>query len=293
MATPSAMSAPGVDPPGTAPSTALLRKLLIRRNAALTPYIPDHRHSELLAFGLLARYPMIPSSLVYGFEAGIPRISQTFTPPNHPSSIAHIDVFTEIVNLELQKGRYIGPLSREQVEGELGPFQMLPISIIPKPGQANKYRIIQDLSYPRRPPVMSVNSAIDTESFPCAWGTFGAVCALIASLPPGTEAAVRDVAEAYRTVPLVTTEWPGTVVRLPFSDDSFVIDTCICFRLASSAGVHGIMGDAGADLLRARGFGPLAKWVDDHIFFQLCRDCVDEYNTFRERRSRAIIRQGG
>ena len=81
-------SAQAAGPLNTGPNNVLsrsLHNLLIRRNAALTPYIPDHWHSELLASGLLARYPMIPSSLVYGFEAGIPRILQTFAPPNHPS----------------------------------------------------------------------------------------------------------------------------------------------------------------------------------------------------------------
>lgn len=140
--------------------SALAHNLLIRRNAALTPYIPDHWHSELLAAGLLARYPTIPRSLIYGFEAGIPYISQTFTPPNHPSLLTHIDVFTKMVNLEFEKGRYFGPLSREQVEAELGPFQTSPISIIPKPGQPDKFRIIQNLLHPRQPPIASVNSAI-------------------------------------------------------------------------------------------------------------------------------------
>ena len=289
-------SAQAVDLPNTGPNSALsrnLRSLLIRRNAALTPYIPDHWHSELLASGLLAHYPMIPTSLGYGFEAGIPRILQTFTPPNHPSSSEHISIFSEMVNLELQKGRYIGPLSRGQVEAELGPFQTSPISIIPKPGQPNKFRIVQDLSHPRRPPISSVNSAIDTEAFPCTWGTFGAVCALIDSLPPGSEAAVRDVAEAYRTIPLATEHWPAVVVRLPFNDNSFAIDTCLCFGLASSAGVHGIMGDAGADLMRAQGIGPLVKWVDDHLFFRLDRRQIEAYNTFHRNRSEVIIRHGG
>jgi hypothetical protein len=132
--TPSSMNAPAVGLPDMEPNIALSHNLLICRNAALTLYIPSHWHSELLTSGLLARYPMIPRSLVYGFEAGIPHISQTFIPPNHPSLLAHMGVFTEMVNLELKKGRYFGPLSREQVEAELGPFQTSPISVIPKLG---------------------------------------------------------------------------------------------------------------------------------------------------------------
>ena len=271
--------------------SALVHNLLIRRNAALMPYIPDHWHSELLAASLLAHYPTIPRSLIYGFEAGILYISQTFTPPNHLSLLTHIDVFTKMVNLEFEKGRYFGPLSREQVEAELGPFQTSPISIIPKPGQPDKFRIIQNLSHPRQPLIASVNSAIDTEAFPCTWGTFGAVCDIVDSLPPGSEAAVRDVVEAYRTVPLASNHWPAVVVRL--DEDSFTIDTCLCFGLASSAGVHGIMGDAGVDLMRARGIGLLVKWVDDHLFFRLDREHVDMYNGFHHSRSEAVIQQGG
>lgn len=100
MTTLSGMNALAVGLPDVEPNVALLHNLLICRNAALTPYIPSHWHSELLTSGLLACYPMIPRSLVYGFEAGIPHISQTFIPPNHPSLLAHMGVFTEMVNLK-------------------------------------------------------------------------------------------------------------------------------------------------------------------------------------------------
>lgn len=36
-----------------------------------------------------------------------------------------------------------------------------------------------------------------------------------------------------------------------------------------SAGVYGLVADAGVDILRAAGLGPLTKWVDDHIFFRI------------------------
>ncbi|KAK2460459.1 hypothetical protein APHAL10511_007506 [Amanita phalloides] len=185
-----AMSAQGVVHPGTEPSNALSHRLLTCRNEAVTPYIPDLWYKDLLESGLLACYPTIPNSLVYGFEAGIPCIEQTFTPPNHPSLSTHAEVFAEMVDLEFTKGRYLGPFSWEQVESELGPFQTSPISIIPKPGRANKFRIIQNLLHPRSGPTLSINAAISVEAFPCAWGTFRAICALIASLPPGTKAVV-------------------------------------------------------------------------------------------------------
>ena len=67
--------------------------------------------------------------------------------------------------------------------------------------------------------------------------TFSIISLLIHQLPPGSQVAMRDVLEAYRTVPLHHYQWPGAVA------------------------------DAGAKFFRSQGIGPLAKWVDDHIFF--------------------------
>jgi len=173
-----------------------------------------------------------------------------------------------MVNTESeQRKRYIGPFSRAELESKIGPFQTSPISIIPKPGQPGKFRIIQNLSHPRNAnPVPSVNAPINTSQFPCTWGTFATTCALIASLPPGTKVAVRDVAEAYRTIPIRQEQWPGLVVRLD-GEDRFAVDTCCCFGLASSAGVHRIIGDAGADLMRAHGicYGTASCLIPSHL----------------------------
>ena len=39
-----------------------------------------------------------------------------------------------------------------------------------------------------------------------------------------------------------------------------------------------MLADAGADIFRGRGMGPLAKWVDDHVFFQILRSHLPSYN---------------
>ena len=212
----------------------------------------------------------------------------------HLYVIICIEAFNQIVNTECeQKKRYIGPFSQAELEAEIGPFQTSPISIIPKPGPPEKFRMVQNLSYSRNAhPVPSINAPIDTSQFPSTWGTFATMCALIASIPPGTEAAVRDVSEAYRTIPIKQEQWPGLVVRLD-GEDHFAVDTCCCFGLASSAGIHGIIGDAGADLMRAHGIGPIAKWVDDHIFFRLPRHQMVPYNKFRANMRQTIIDNGG
>ena len=120
---------------------------------------------------------------------------------------------------------------------------------------------------------------------------FAAMHMLITSLPPGIKAAVRDITKAYRTIPICHEQWPSLVVRI-LDDDLFAVDTRCCFRLASRAGIHGIISDAGADLMQAKGICPIAKWVDNHIFFQLPHYQIDSYNQFRKDTRQIIIDQG-
>jgi len=225
-----------VEPSLMAPKTALLLSLAQRRNEAVMPYLHHSWQELLVSSGLISHYPNIPHSLIYSFDAGIHTVSQTFIPPNYSSIHSHIEVFNQMVNTESeQRKRYIGLFSQAKLESKIGPFQTSPISIIPKPGQSGKFRIIQNLSHPHNTnPVPSINAPINTLQFPCIWGTFATISALIASLPPGTEAVVRDVAEAYRTIPIRQEQWPGLIVRLD-GEDCFTVDTCCCFGLASSA----------------------------------------------------------
>ena len=51
--------------------------------------------------------------------------------------------------------------------------------------------------------MVSILSHTKSENFPCTWGTFTTVALLIARLPPGLQFSVRDVAEAYRTIPAI------------------------------------------------------------------------------------------
>jgi hypothetical protein len=55
-------------------------------------------------------------------------------------------------------------------------------------------------------------------------------------LPPASQAAVRDEAEAYWTIPPYPSQWNSTVVRL--CNDAFNLDTCLSLDLAPSAGIY-------------------------------------------------------
>lgn len=224
---------------------------------------------------------------------GFPSISVTFNPPNDVSLSEHPEKFEAIVAKEFDRGRYLGPYSRAELEYLIGPFQSSPLSLIPKPHKPQSLRLIQNLSYPRIPRngFSSINSSIDSSLFPFTWGTFSATSLLICTLPPGSQAACRDIAEAFRTIPMHPSQWPGAVVRLSNDVDIYALDTCSMFGGSPSPGVHGHVADAGADLMRYTGIGPLVKWIDDHFFARILLVHLDDYNRRRRDAARRISGQ--
>jgi hypothetical protein len=254
-----------------------------RERKACSPYDTDAWLAQLVQSGLLDRYPLLPNSLQQGFCLDIPSIISTQAPPNKESIVTYCCEFISIINSEIKKGRYIGLLKANQVENLIGPFQNSPFSRIPKPGRAGRYCVIQNYSFPHLPsikfPNPSINPRINSDQFPSTWGTFHLIALTISNLPPGSQLATRDVSEAYHTIPLHPSQWPGAVVRV--SDDLFCIDTCTSFGLAPSAGAYGVVADAGLDLLRHQGIGPASRWVDDHLFFCILREHITSYNEQR------------
>lgn len=265
-----------------------------RRIKALTPYKAEMWRQLLCNLELLCKYPHVPHQIQYGFDVGIRRFSATFTPENSPTVYSHSDEYLRIVDRELSTGRYIGPLSRSKVEQLLGPFQTSPLSLIPKSGKPGKCRAVHNFSFPHSPSlgISSINYTIDSNIFPCTWGTFTTVCFLVWNLPPGSQASVRDVAEAYRTIPVVPEQWPGLVVKLR-GEDQFAINTNNNFGLTSAGGVYGNLGDAAVDIFRASGIGPVSKWVDDHVFIRILRKFLSAYNEKRRKWHSIILANGG
>ena len=268
--------------------------LELRENQALTPYKVDAWESLLLQCNLHVKYPKLIYSLRNGFDAGIHPILCTYIPPNSNTLLQHPEAYLEMVSKEFKKGRYIGPCTRQEVETLIGPFQSSPLSWVPKPGKPGKYRAVHNFSFPHipTPTAASINSFINADMYPCTWGTFDTVCFTMFNLPPGSQAAIRDVAEAYRTVPIIPDQWPGLVVKL-LGEDQFAINTCNNFGLTSAGGIYGEIGDATLDIFRTQGIGPVSKWVDDHIFFRI--PCVHRavYNLQRQLWSDIITRNGG
>lgn len=247
-------------------------------------------------FNLSSRYPTLLESLSTGFNAGIPVISSTFAPSNSKSLYEHKDVFDSIVQTEMRLGRYFGPFTQREVEHLIGPFQSSPLSLVPK--SSSGFRLVQNLSFPHihrslssSPHIASINSHIHSDDFPCTWGTFSTAALLILLLPPGSQGSCRDVADAFRTIPLAPSQWPGVVVRIA-EEDQFAINTADSFGLSSAGGVWGLLADAFSDVVRAHGMGPLTKWVDDFLFLRIPRTHCSEYNALRSELAHRVARPG-
>ena len=276
------------------PTTGLRGALEHRRCNPLTPYIKEAWAEQLSSLGLEERYPHLMRSLAEGFNLGVPLIRSTYTPLNHSSIQSLANVYSKIIDNEFTSGRYIGPFTRNQLELALGPFQSSPLSFVPKMSNPGVYRAVHNFSHPHEPSpnATSINSHIKSNDFPCTWGTFSTVALLIARLPPGSQASIRDVAEAYRTIPALPAQWPGLVIRLQ-ADDQFVVNICNNFGLSSAGGAYGMLADAGADIFRGKGMGPLAKWVDDHVFFWILRKHLPSYNNQRANWHHKVQTSGG
>jgi hypothetical protein len=268
--------------------------LKCRKNKALTPYHPNMWHLLLMKFHLLDKYPSIPHSLQHGFDAGIPYIFSTSTPDNSPSLFVHTLQYQQIIHREFESGRYLGPFTTHEIESLLGPFQTSPLSLVPKPGKPGKYHGVHNFSFPRIPRngISSINQSIDSNKFPCTWGTFATICLIIWHLPPGSQASIQDITEAYCTVPITPMQWPGLVVKLR-DPNQFTINTNNNFGLTSGGGIHGSIADAGTDIFRSSRIGPLSKWVDDHIFFRILREHLPAYNKKRRKWHKQILTNGG
>ena len=274
--------------------TELKDVLELRKSKPVTPYKVEAWEILLRECKLYAKYPNLISLLRKGFDAGIRPIYFTSTPPNSPTLLLHPEAYQQMVANEFSKGRYIGPCSRQEVESLIGPFQSSPLSWIPKPGKPDKYRAVHNFSYPHTPTstTASINYSINADLFPCTWGTFDTICFTIFNLPPGSQAAIRDVAEAYRTIPVIADQWPGLVVKL-LGHDEFAINLCNDFGLTSAGGIYGELGDATLDVFRGQGIGPASRWVDDHIFFRIPSRHLEAYNANRQRWHAIIMQNGG
>lgn len=252
---------------------ASVRESLLK---VVTPLPHMRWYDVLVRCSLLNKYQDVPFGLRFGFKTGVSsKLIAHYIPDNHRSALDSPDIVNDHINKELSLNRYSGPFNVSQLLTLIGPFRTAPLGVVPKPN-SDKSRIIQDLSYPRNNiAVTSVNSEINSDLFPCEWGSFAQCYFLVAKAPHGTQVAVFDVDSAYRNIPVHPEDQRHFCVSW---DGKVYIDHCVAFGSASSAGLFGRIADCFVDIIQAHGAQQVLKWVDDFIFFRYPSSSFEPYH---------------
>ena len=77
------------------------------------------------------------------------------------------------------------------------------------------------------------------------------------------------------------------------SESEFAINKCLAFGCSSSAGIYSNLANASADIFRAEGIGPVSKWIDNFVFFQIPTAQVHHYNQLCQAYQNIITSNGG
>lgn len=125
----------------------------------------------------------------------------------------HLDTFQSILQAEISTNHLFSLFTKWETNLLIGPFQSSPLTLVSK-HEAEQFRLIQNLSYPlyATNSITSINSHILSADYPIYYGIFLTIAIIICHLPPGSQASTRDVKDAYCTVPLHLSQWPGTVL---------------------------------------------------------------------------------
>ena len=115
----------------------------------VTPLDPGRVEACLRDLGLLEKWAHIVDGLRRGFDVGAREpVLVTHTPQNHASASMDPATIDAYVAEEQAAGRYSSAFDADDLEALIGPFRSAPLGLVPKP-HSDKFRLIQDLSYPR------------------------------------------------------------------------------------------------------------------------------------------------
>jgi hypothetical protein len=228
----------------------------------VTPLLADKWERELKYHGLYMDYHDVPTSIRNGFDMGVHHpINHTYISTNHKSALDNPDTVDMYIHAELAAGRYSGPFLPSECQHQIGHFRTSPLGAIPK---GDTFRIIQDFSFSSNE-MPSVNSDINSDDFPCDWGSFAEMATLVTQAPAGAQGATLDVDAAFRRCPVRPDQQNHFVIQW---QGLCYINHCVAFGGASACGVFGRVADAFIAIARCRGFAPCIKWVDDFVFLR-------------------------
>lgn len=175
---------------------------------------------------------------------------------NHPSAAANALVVKDRIRAEVDAGRLVGPLHQS-----FCPLvHTSPIGLVPKSHQANKWRMIVDLSFPRD---HSVNDGISRKLSSISYATVDDAVDRILQLGVGAMLVKIDLKDAYRIVPvhpqdhhLLAVSWEGKTY----------VDRALPFGLRSAPKIFSAVADTIAWAMHCAGIHHQIHYLDDFLF---------------------------
>lgn len=216
----------------------------------LQPYLDAHPDKAYAAY--------IADGLRQGFRIGFDYkaaqlVSRT---RNHPTCHAKSDIVTEKVQAEIAAGRLLGPVPPELITS----VHLSPMGLIPKPHQANKFRLIVDLSSPRG---KSVNDGISSDHCSLQYASIDNAVTIIQTLGRGTMQVKIDLKDAYRLIPV----HPDDYHLLGIGWDGYTyVDRALPFGLRSAPKIFSAVADFIAWVLHSQGIVHQLHYLDDFLF---------------------------
>ena len=187
----------------------------------------------------------------YGIQATSPKSSKR----NLQSALLHPEVIDNYIQNELSAHRMAGPFSVD----ECCFVNINRFGVIPKHHQANKWRLIVDLSHPEG---FSINDGIPSHLCSLSYITVDDTIQEILQTGPGTLLAKVDIKNAFRLLPvhpadrcLLGMKWKNMVY----------IDTCLPFGLRSAPRLFNILADLLTWSAQHRGISFVIHYLDDFL----------------------------
>ena len=209
----------------------------------------DHPNQPLAQFFLTG----IKEGFRIGYKYGLSSLKSARR--NLDCAMQHEEVVSEYLRTEVRNGRVSGPFKRSEAQGA----QINRFRVIPKNHQANKWRLIVDLSHPDG---HSVNDGIPKSLCSLSYISVDDATDHLCTMGPGTLMAKIDIKNAFRLLPvhpadrhLLAMEWKGSIF----------FDNCLPFGLRSAPKLFNILAELLEWIAEQNGVTFSIHYLDDFL----------------------------
>ena len=222
-----------------------------------TPLIPARWQSVLEGYPLQPLVEFFISGISQGFRIGYEYGHRVLRPAykNLNCALQHKEVVDDYLQTEILQNRVAGPFNRS----DFHEIQISRFGVIPKGHQPNKWRLILDLSFPKK---HSVNDGIPKSLCSLTYITVDDAIDAISKLGPDTLLAKIDIKNAFRLLPVHPAD--RHLLGMKWRELIYV-DTCFPFGLRSAPKLFNILADLLSWIVRVKGVSYSIHYLDDFL----------------------------